>query len=84
MLEDIAFWELVGLVLYAKPRFDLPTADPFKVIKTGPGLDYEGDPMKILEKELKIYQYVKIPEIPTFTGKNMSSPLPLLFFFSFD
>ena len=33
--------------------------------------------MTILEKELQIYQYVKIPEIPTFTGKGMS----LSFFF---
>ena len=42
--------------------------DPFKVIRTGPGQEIEGDPMTALQKELAVYKYVKIPEIPTFTG----------------
>ncbi|KAJ3521374.1 hypothetical protein NMY22_g12346 [Coprinellus aureogranulatus] len=42
--------------------------DPFKVIKTGPGYDVQGDPMAPLQKELSMFKYVKIPEIPTFTG----------------
>lgn len=42
--------------------------DPFKVIKTGPGQEYSGDPMTVLQKELALHQYVKIPEVPTFTG----------------
>ena len=42
--------------------------DPFKVIKTGPGYDITGDPMVSLQKELSMFQYVKIPEVPTFTG----------------
>lgn len=42
--------------------------DPLKVIKTGPGEEITGDPMTVLEKELALHQYVKIPEIPTFTG----------------
>lgn len=42
--------------------------DPLKVIKTGPGEEYSGDPMTVLQKELALHQYIKIPEIPTFTG----------------
>jgi anthranilate synthase component 1 len=42
--------------------------DPFKVIKTGPGEEITGDPMVALQKELSHHQYVKIPEVPTFTG----------------
>ncbi|KJA20218.1 hypothetical protein HYPSUDRAFT_68622 [Hypholoma sublateritium FD-334 SS-4] len=49
-------------------RYSFIGADPFKVIKTGPAEDITGDPMAILQKELSLYQYVKIPEIPTFTG----------------
>ncbi len=43
--------------------------DPFKVIKTGPGYDITGDPLKPLEAELANYKYVSIPEVPTFTGE---------------
>lgn len=43
-------------------------ADPLKIIKTGPGEEITGDPMIALQKELALHQYVKIPEIPTFTG----------------
>jgi anthranilate synthase component 1 len=39
-----------------------------KVIKTGPGEEFSGDPMTVLQKELALHQYVKIPEVPTFTG----------------
>lgn len=42
--------------------------DPIRVIRTGPGQDVEGDPLIVLQKELEHYKYVKIPEIPTFTG----------------
>ena len=42
--------------------------DPFKVIKTGPNEEYKGDPTTILQKELAVHRYVKIPEVPTFTG----------------
>jgi anthranilate/para-aminobenzoate synthase component I len=46
----------------------LRNADPLKIIKTGPEEEHTGDPMSILQKELALHQYVKIPEIPTFTG----------------
>lgn len=42
--------------------------DPFKVIKTGPNEDIKGDPTVVLQKELSIHRYIKLPEIPTFTG----------------
>jgi hypothetical protein len=45
--------------------------DPFKVIKTGPGYDITGDPLKPLEAELAAYKYVSIPEVPTFTGERV-------------
>lgn len=43
--------------------------DPFKVIKTGPGHEIQGDPMKPLEAELAKYRYVQIPQVQTFTGE---------------
>lgn len=46
-------------------RYD---SDPFKVIRTGDDYDVQGDPISSLEKELSIYKYIRIPEIPTFTG----------------
>lgn len=42
--------------------------DPLKIIKTGPNEEITGDPMVALQKELSLHQYVKIPEVPTFTG----------------
>ena len=39
-----------------------------KVIRTGPEEEITGDPLTVLEKELAHHRYVKIPEIPTFTG----------------
>ena len=42
--------------------------DPFKVIKSGLDHEVQGDPITSLEKELSVYKYIKIPEIPTFTG----------------
>ncbi|KAI0957142.1 hypothetical protein AcW1_005628 [Taiwanofungus camphoratus] len=45
-----------------------PHEDPFKVIKTGPNEEVKGDPMTALQRELAVYKYVKLPEVPTFTG----------------
>lgn len=42
--------------------------DPFKVIKSGPNETIKGDPTVILQQELSVHRYVKIPEVPTFTG----------------
>ncbi|KAG2020863.1 anthranilate synthase [Coprinopsis cinerea AmutBmut pab1-1] len=49
-------------------RYSFIGADPFKVIKTGPNEEISGDPMVPLQKELALYEYVSIPEVPTFTG----------------
>ncbi|EJD05970.1 anthranilate synthase component [Fomitiporia mediterranea MF3/22] len=49
-------------------RYSFIGADPIKVIKTGPREEATGDPMNVLQKELAAYHYVKIPEVPTFTG----------------
>ena len=56
-------------VVFAEPgAYHPPLPDPLKVIKTGPGHETTGDPMQFLEQELNNYRYVKIPEVPTFTG----------------
>ncbi|KAG2147153.1 ADC synthase [Suillus cothurnatus] len=49
-------------------RYSVVGADPLKVIKTGPREEFQGDPLSALQRELAVHQYVKIPEIPTFTG----------------
>ncbi|KIJ69342.1 hypothetical protein HYDPIDRAFT_172761 [Hydnomerulius pinastri MD-312] len=49
-------------------RYSFVGADPLKVVKTGPNEEITGDPMAALQRELSAYQYVKVPEIPTFTG----------------
>ncbi|KAF8319317.1 anthranilate synthase component [Clavulina sp. PMI_390] len=61
ILESVTGGETMG-------RYSFIGADPYKTIKTGSGFDVQGDPITALEKELDQYQYVKIPEIPTFTG----------------
>ncbi|KAF9009379.1 ADC synthase [Cyathus striatus] len=61
LLESVVGGESVA-------RYSFIGADPIKVIKTGPGEEITGDPMVALQKELALHQYVKIPEIPTFTG----------------
>ncbi|KAF9050645.1 anthranilate synthase component [Hymenopellis radicata] len=64
LLESVVGGESVA-------RYSFIGADPFKVIKTGPDEEIQGDPMTTLQKELSLYQYVKIPEIPTFTGGSI-------------
>ncbi|TFK64077.1 anthranilate synthase component [Pluteus cervinus] len=49
-------------------RYSFIGADPIKIIKTGPNEEITGDPMVALQKELSLHKYIKIPEIPTFTG----------------
>ncbi|ELU44617.1 anthranilate synthase [Rhizoctonia solani AG-1 IA] len=49
-------------------RYSFIGADPFKVIRSGPSHEVTGDPMAALQRELRAYKYVKIPEVPTFTG----------------
>jgi anthranilate synthase component I len=49
-------------------RYSFIGADPFKVVRAGPHESVQGDPMLALERELSVYKYVKIPQVPTFTG----------------
>ncbi|KAG9123728.1 hypothetical protein FRC07_014146 [Ceratobasidium sp. 392] len=49
-------------------RYSFVGADPFKVIRSGPGYDVEGDPMAALQRELRAYKYIKLPETDAFTG----------------
>ncbi|KAN0107159.1 anthranilate synthase component [Russula decolorans] len=49
-------------------RYSFIGADPFKLVKVGPNEAVQGDPMLALERELSVYRYVKIPQVPTFTG----------------
>jgi anthranilate synthase component 1 len=42
------------------------------VVKVGPHESVQGDPMLALERELSIYKYVNIPQVPMFTGGAIS------------
>ncbi|KAG8748020.1 hypothetical protein FRC10_009772 [Ceratobasidium sp. 414] len=57
-------------------RYSFVGADPFKVIRSGPGYDVEGDPMAALQRELRAYKYVKIPEyFEPKTARQLTDPL---------
>jgi len=45
--------------------------DPYKVVRTGPGLEVEGDPLISVERELSPYRYISLPALPKFTGGAM-------------
>ncbi|KAH9854022.1 anthranilate synthase component [Lenzites betulinus] len=49
-------------------RYSFIGADPFKIIRVGPNEEVTGDPLLALQKELGMYKYVKLPDVPTFTG----------------
>ncbi|RSH78890.1 uncharacterized protein EHS24_001813 [Apiotrichum porosum] len=49
-------------------RYSFVGADPVKTVRTGEGLEVEGDPLDALEKELEPFRYVKLDAVPTFTG----------------
>lgn len=44
--------------------------DPLKTFRTGEGFDVSGDPLVALEQELEPYRYLKLPQVPTFTGAS--------------
>jgi anthranilate synthase component 1 len=41
------------------------------VVRTGPGLEVQGDPLLSVEKELSPYRYISLPTLPKFTGGAM-------------
>lgn len=57
----------------ALARYSFVGADPLKTFRTGEGFDVSGDPLIALEKELEPYRFVRIPQVPTFTGMSIRS-----------
>ncbi|KAN0060443.1 anthranilate synthase component 1 [Thecaphora frezii] len=49
-------------------RYSFLGSDPFKILRSGPGLDVEGDPLVGIEREMQKYRYINVPGLPTFTG----------------
>ncbi|RKP14991.1 ADC synthase [Piptocephalis cylindrospora] len=49
-------------------RYSFIGADPYKVIRSGPGCEHSGDPLDFVEKEMKGIRLIKLPDIPSFTG----------------
>ncbi len=61
LFESVTGGEKIG-------RYSFIGSDPLKIIRTGPGLDAEGDPLLVIEKELSPYKYIPVQGLPTFTG----------------
>ena len=49
-------------------RYSFIGANPYRVLTTGPGQEYDGDPLVPLEEEMARYRYVPVPGVPAFTG----------------
>ncbi len=49
-------------------RYSFIGANPYQVIRTGPGEAYQGDPLKPLEEALAGLQAVELPGLPRLTG----------------
>ncbi len=49
-------------------RYSFIGANPYRVIRTGPGEAYEGDPLKPLEEALAGMEAVELPGLPRLTG----------------
>lgn len=47
------------------------TQDPYKVIRTGPGCEFQGDPLIVIENEMKTFKYVPVPGVQSFTGGSI-------------
>lgn len=47
----------------------LSLPDPYKLLKVGPDQEIRGDPLTAVENELAPIKYVKVPGLPSFTGK---------------
>ncbi|KAI0315849.1 anthranilate synthase component [Amylostereum chailletii] len=70
--ENVARYSFIGAgvfpIRFISQYLLAEPIDPFKVLRVGPNETLSGDPMVALQKELAAYKYVKIPEVPTFTG----------------
>ena len=49
-------------------RYSFIGTQPYRVLRTGPGEDYDGDPLKPLEQEMARFKAVQMPGLPAFTG----------------
>ncbi|GAC95595.1 anthranilate synthase component [Pseudozyma hubeiensis SY62] len=61
LFESVTGGEKIG-------RYSFIGSDPLKIIRTGPGLDAQGDPLLAIERELSPYKYIPVQGLPTFTG----------------
>ncbi|PWN91603.1 putative TRP2-anthranilate synthase component I [Acaromyces ingoldii] len=64
LCESVQTGEKIG-------RYSFIGCDPYKTIRSGPGLDVEGDPLVAIQKELDQFKYVPLPALPKFTGGAM-------------
>ncbi|MCC7363571.1 MAG: anthranilate synthase component I [Dehalococcoidia bacterium] len=49
-------------------RYSFIGTSPYRVIRTGPGQEYEGDPLVPVQEELDRYREVRLPGLPQLTG----------------
>ncbi|MGE0601309.1 MAG: anthranilate synthase component I [Dehalococcoidia bacterium] len=49
-------------------RYSFIGTQPYRVLKTGPGEEYDGDPLIPLEAEMALYKEVSVAGVPAFTG----------------
>lgn len=49
-------------------RYSFIGTQPYRVLKTGPGHDYDGDPLIPLEEEISHFKAVPVAGVPAFTG----------------
>ncbi|KAJ3189901.1 hypothetical protein HDU85_000187 [Gaertneriomyces sp. JEL0708] len=61
LFESVSGGEKIG-------RYSFLGANPFKVIRTGDNEAVTGDPLLVVENELKSVKYVDVPGLPEFTG----------------
>jgi anthranilate synthase component 1 len=49
-------------------RYSFIGTRPYRVLKTGPGQEYDGDPLIPLEEEMARFKAIAVPGLPAFTG----------------
>ncbi len=49
-------------------RYSFIGTQPYRVLKTGPGQEYDGDPLLPLEQEMARFKAIQMPGVPAFTG----------------
>ncbi|KAI0244212.1 anthranilate synthase component 1 [Massospora cicadina] len=61
LFESVSGNEKIG-------RYSFIGCDPYKIIKTGPGEEIEGDPLGPIEKYLSDIKFIHVAGLPDFTG----------------